>query len=45
MRHKDIRLFGDPVLRTETEVVTDFDDTLRAFASRLVQIMMEADGI
>jgi peptide deformylase len=45
MRHKDIRLFGDPVLRTETEVVEEFNDDLKQFVSRLVQVMMEADGI
>ncbi len=41
---KDIRLFGDPVLRTPAEVVTVFDKELRQLVSDLEQTMLDAPG-
>ncbi len=39
-----IRLFGDPVLRTPAELVTDFDKELRALVSDLAETMLDAPG-
>ena len=39
-----IRLFGDPVLRTPAEVVTDFDKELRTLVADLHQTMLDAPG-
>jgi peptide deformylase len=39
-----IRLFGDPVLRTPAEPVTEFDRELRTLVADLTQTMMEAPG-
>jgi peptide deformylase len=39
-----IRLFGDPVLRTPAELVTDFDKELRTLVADLTQTMLEAPG-
>ncbi|MFN2517893.1 MAG: peptide deformylase [Jatrophihabitantaceae bacterium] len=40
-----IRLFGDPVLRTPAEVVTDFDKELRALVADLAETMLAAPGV
>ena len=40
-----IRLFGDPVLRTPAEVVTDFDKELRTLVTDLTETMLSAPGI
>jgi peptide deformylase len=40
-----IRLFGDPVLRTPAEVVTDFDKELRTLVADLAETMLAAPGV
>jgi peptide deformylase len=42
---KPIRLFGDPILRTEAAPVVDFDKELRTLVSDLTDTMQEAPGI
>jgi peptide deformylase len=39
-----IRLFGDPVLRTPADVVTDFDKQLRTLVADLTETMLDAPG-
>jgi peptide deformylase len=39
-----IRLFGDPVLRTPADVVTDFDKELRQLVADLEETMLDAPG-
>ncbi|MEO6885450.1 MAG: peptide deformylase [Jatrophihabitantaceae bacterium] len=39
-----IRLFGDPVLRTPAEPVTDFDVQLRKLVADLTETMLDAPG-
>jgi peptide deformylase len=39
-----IRLFGDPVLRTPAEPVTDFDKELRTLVADLTETMLDAPG-
>src|SRR4051812_6539017 len=39
-----IRLFGDPVLRTPAQPVTDFDKELRQLVKDLSETMMDAPG-
>jgi peptide deformylase len=41
---KPIRLFGDPVLRTPAQPVTDFDKQLRTLVKDLQDTMLEAPG-
>ncbi len=41
---KDIRLFGDPILRTPAAPVVDFDRELRQLVSDLTDTMLEAPG-
>ena len=40
-----IRLFGDPVLRTAADVVTDFDMQLRGLVADLTETMLDAPGV
>jgi peptide deformylase len=40
-----IRLFGDPVLRTAADVVTDFDKELRGLVADLTETMLDAPGV
>jgi peptide deformylase len=42
---RDIRLFGDPVLRTPAELVTDFDLELRKLVQDLTETMLDAPGV
>jgi peptide deformylase len=42
---REIRLFGDPVLRTPAEPVTDFDLELRNLVKDLTETMMDAPGV
>ena len=42
---KQIRLFGDPVLRTPAEPVRDFDAELRNLVRDLTETMLDAPGI
>jgi peptide deformylase len=39
-----IRLYGDPILRRRAQRVERFDAALEAFAVRMVDTMLEADG-
>lgn len=41
----DIRLFGDPVLRTPALAVTDFDRQLRQLVQDLTDTMQDAPGV
>jgi peptide deformylase len=41
---RDIRLFGDPVLRAKAELVTTFDKELRKLVKDLADTMWEANG-
>ena len=45
MSIKPIRLFGDPVLRTAAEPVTDFDAELRRLVADLTDTMQDAPGL
>ena len=45
MSIKPIRLFGDPVLRTPADPVTDFDAELRKLVADLTDTMQEAQGV
>jgi peptide deformylase len=42
---RDIRLFGDPVLRTPAEPVQDFDLELRNLVRDLTETMLDAPGV
>jgi peptide deformylase len=42
---RPIRLFGDPVLRTPADPVTDFDAELRRLVQDLTETMLEAPGL
>ncbi|GAA0972684.1 peptide deformylase [Acrocarpospora macrocephala] len=44
MAIQPIRLFGDPVLRTPADPVTDFDKELRKLVKDLTDTMMDAPG-
>ncbi len=44
MAIRDIRLFGDPVLRTKAVPVVDFDKQLRMLVSDLTDTMLDAPG-
>ena len=44
MTVQPIRLFGDPVLRTPADVVTDFDKELRTLVADLEETMLAAPG-
>lgn len=44
MTAQPIRLFGDPVLRTPAEAVTDFDKELRQLVTDLTETMLAAPG-
>jgi peptide deformylase len=44
MAIREIRLFGDPVLRTTAEPVTDFDRSLRKLVKDLTATLREAGG-
>jgi peptide deformylase len=41
---QDIRLFGDPILRTRAQEVVDFDRELRQLVADLTDTMLEAPG-
>ncbi|MGA5302123.1 peptide deformylase [Nucisporomicrobium flavum] len=44
MTVQPIRLFGDPVLRTQADPVTDFDKELRALVRDLTDTMLDESG-
>lgn len=43
MAYRDIRIIGDPVLRTPCEPITDIDDTVRALVEDLLETV-DDDG-
>lgn len=45
MAIRDIVLMGDPVLREEAEVVSDFDDELRTLVRDMFETMYAAEGV
>ena len=45
MSIKPIRLFGDPVLRTPADPVSDFDAELRRLVADLTDTMQDAPGL
>ena len=42
---REIRVIGDPVLRTPAEPVTDFDRELRRLIDEMFQVMYAASGV
>lgn len=44
MSIQQIRLFGDPILRTRADEVTDFDKELRTLVADLTETMLDAPG-
>jgi len=40
----EIRIFGDPVLKTKAEPVTVFGDEIRNLGAEMIEIMRKADG-
>ncbi|MFG1878060.1 peptide deformylase [Sphaerisporangium sp. NPDC049003] len=42
---REIRVIGDPVLRTPTEPVTEFDRDLRRLIDEMMDAMYAADGV
>lgn len=42
---REIVLYGDPILRKKTEVVTEFDDDLRDLVEDMFRIMYEEEGL
>ncbi len=45
MATRPIRLIGDPVLRTQAELVTTFDKELRVLVKDLIDTMIDAPGV
>ena len=45
MTIREIRLFGDPVLTTRSDEVTEFDDSLRTLVEDMLETMDEAGGV
>lgn len=45
MTVRDIRLFGDPILRQESREVTAFDAHLRRLATDMLETMRDAPGV
>lgn len=45
MKHKEIRIFPDPILREKAEVVKVFDEGIRSVIEKMKRIMKEAEGI
>ena len=43
MAYRDIRIIGDPVLRTECDWITDIDDSVKALVEDLLETVDE-DG-
>lgn len=41
----DIRIYGDPVLRKNTESITAFDNELKAFVTQMKSNMYESEGV
>ncbi|MDO4631594.1 MAG: peptide deformylase [Corynebacterium sp.] len=45
MTIRDIRLFGDPVLTTRADEVTEFDDALKHLVADMLETMDNAGGV
>src|SRR5713226_1881018 len=45
MTIRPVRLFGDPILRTAADPVTDFDKQLRTLVKDLTQTLDDAQGV
>lgn len=45
MTIRAVRIFGDPVLRTRAEEVTEFDETLATLVDDMLDTMDDADGV
>ncbi|MDO5511967.1 peptide deformylase [Corynebacterium sp.] len=45
MTLREIRLFGDPVLTTRSDEITEFDDSLRTLVADMLETMDEAGGV
>lgn len=45
MTIREIRLFGDPVLTTRSDEITEFDDSLRVLVEDMLETMDEAGGV
>lgn len=45
MTIRDIRMFGDPVLTTRSDEITEFDDTLRVLVEDMLETMDDAGGV
>ncbi|GAB3649966.1 peptide deformylase [Corynebacterium nasicanis] len=45
MTLREIRLFGDPVLTTRSEEITEFDDSLRTLVEDMLETMDAAGGV
>lgn len=45
MTIRDIRMFGDPVLTTRSEEITEFDDSLRGLVEDMLETMDDAGGV
>lgn len=42
---REIRIFGDPVLRKRAVSVEVFDDKLKVFLDEMIEVMVEKDGV
>lgn len=45
MTIREIRLFGDPVLTTRSDEVTEFDESLRVLVDDMLETMDASDGV
>ena len=45
MTIREVRLFGDPVLNTRADEVTQFDDALKTLVEDMLDTMDEYDGV
>ncbi len=45
MTIRDVRFFGDPVLTTRADEVTEFDDTLATLVQDMLETMDHTDGV
>ena len=45
MTIRDVRLFGDPVLNTRADEVTEFDESLKTLVADMLETMDHHDGV
>ena len=43
MAYRDIRIIGDPVLRTECDWITDIDDSVKSLVEDLLETVDEVE--